>query len=310
MQATVDCFGKICHISYQHAPSPRISCNCSRLDYARLTEPVNETTYNSLNPRTRGGVALYSLGNSKGSVIFMILDTGTEVPREKFNILPVPDDVISHLNALPAKDKKTTSNAPIFLYHGLVIPDDTPSNDTEDTYFSPLSKEAPQPTEVNSLYPPEDHDSSNHGGEYEEAEETHESKPLIETQQHEEIGGALDTTREIRDAPTLQHNNIRIEEAKDMFEEVKDKFIKEVKITTPGAKFVRDSYMPRDRKPTHTILNILANDHNQHFYNFSIKGAIKSHRDIAVKALSRRKPSKSTSSSRWRSARQIYLHSR
>ena len=43
------------------------------LDYAQLTEPVNETTYNSLKPRTRGGVALYSLGNTKGSVIFMRL---------------------------------------------------------------------------------------------------------------------------------------------------------------------------------------------------------------------------------------------
>ena len=47
-----------------------------------------ETTYNSLKPRTRGGVALYSLGNIKGSVIFMILYTGTEVAREKFHILP------------------------------------------------------------------------------------------------------------------------------------------------------------------------------------------------------------------------------
>ena len=63
------------------------------LDYAQLTEPVNETTYNSLNPRIRGGVALYSLGNSKGSIIFMTLDTGTEVAREKFHLLPMPDVV-------------------------------------------------------------------------------------------------------------------------------------------------------------------------------------------------------------------------
>ena len=68
------------------------------LDYAQLTEPVNETTYNSLKTRTRGGAALYSLGNSKGSVIYMTLDTGTEVAREKFHILPMPDVAISHLN--------------------------------------------------------------------------------------------------------------------------------------------------------------------------------------------------------------------
>ena len=76
------------------------------LDYAQLTEPVNETTYNSLKPRNRGGVALYSLGNTKGSVIFMTLDTGTEVAREESHILPMPDVVIPHLYALAAKGKK------------------------------------------------------------------------------------------------------------------------------------------------------------------------------------------------------------
>ena len=99
------------------------------LDYAQLTEPVNETTYNSLKPRTRGGVALYSLGNIKGSVIFMILDTGTEVAREKFHILPMPDVVISHLNALSAKGTVLsyqiryyikTSKTHIFLHYLLI----------------------------------------------------------------------------------------------------------------------------------------------------------------------------------------------
>ena len=49
------------------------------LDYAQLTEPVNKTTYNSLKPCTRGGVAPCSLGNSKGSVIFMTLDVKIDV---------------------------------------------------------------------------------------------------------------------------------------------------------------------------------------------------------------------------------------
>lgn len=72
------------------------------LDYAQLTEPVDETTYNSLEPRTRGGVALYSLGNTKGSVVFMTLDTDTEFAREKFHTLPISDVVLLHLNALAA----------------------------------------------------------------------------------------------------------------------------------------------------------------------------------------------------------------
>ena len=35
----------------------------------------------------------------------MTLDTGMEVAREKFHLLPMPDVVILHLNALAAKDK-------------------------------------------------------------------------------------------------------------------------------------------------------------------------------------------------------------
>ena len=105
------------------------------LDYAQLTEPVNETPYNSPKPRTRGGVALYSLGNSKGSVTFMALDTGAEVAREKFHLPPMSDVVVSHLNALAAKDKKTISKEPAFLHHGLVMPDDIPTSDLDDTHF-------------------------------------------------------------------------------------------------------------------------------------------------------------------------------
>ena len=76
----------------------------------------------------------------------MTFDTGTEVAREKFHLLPMPDVVIYHLNALAAKDKKTFSNTTDFLYHGYtmisVIPADIPSYDTADNYFSPLPTEA------------------------------------------------------------------------------------------------------------------------------------------------------------------------
>ena len=43
--------------------------------------------------------------------------------------------------------------------------------------------------------------------------------------------------------------------------------------------------MLTERKRTSTALGTLANDHSQHSYNLSIKGAIKSRGDIAVKAL-------------------------
>ena len=62
----------------------------------------------------------------------MTLDTGTEVAREKFHLLPMPDVVVSHLNALAAKDKKTISKEPYFLYHGLDVSEETPPPDLED----------------------------------------------------------------------------------------------------------------------------------------------------------------------------------
>ena len=65
----------------------------------------------------------------------MTLDTGTKVAREKFHLLPMLDVVVSHLNSLAAKGKKMISKEPAFLYHGLVIPDDTPTSDLDDTHF-------------------------------------------------------------------------------------------------------------------------------------------------------------------------------
>ena len=80
----------------------------------------------------------------------------------------MPDVVMSHLNALAAKDKKMISSDPVSKYHGLVIPDDTPHHNADDTYFSPLPTEAPVTTEDCSFYSTDDHDSPDRWGEYEE----------------------------------------------------------------------------------------------------------------------------------------------
>ena len=59
-----------------------------------------------------------------------------------------------------------------------------------------------------------------------------------------------------------------------------------VKAVKPRVKFVRESYMMRERKPVRNVL--ITNDNNQrdHTYDLSIKEAIKTHGKIAVKALS------------------------
>ena len=99
----------------------------------------------------------------------MTLDLGTEVDREKFHLLLMPDVIVSHLNALAVKDKKTISKEPAFLF----IPDDTPTSDLDDTYISPLPTETPHPTTDHSSSSPDDHDSSNNGGEQTETVESH-----------------------------------------------------------------------------------------------------------------------------------------
>ena len=170
------------------------------LDYAKLTEPFNETAYNSLKPRTRGGVALYSLGNTKGSVILMTLDTGTEVAREKFHILPMPAVVISHLNPLAAKDKKTLGVDPALMYHGLVIPDEIPHQDVENTHFSPLPTDTQPTTADYSFYLTEEHDSFNHGGDSAIIEDSYSQEYIVESVK-QKLGVHLQNKKRLRVIP-------------------------------------------------------------------------------------------------------------
>ena len=147
------------------------------------------------------------------------------------------------------------------------------------TFLHYLPTEAPPLIEENSFYPTEDHDSSTRGGDYVDQVEIQKPTPIIETQQLDEIGGELKATGEIGGVPTIKTNDENVEE-------IKDTRVKETKtITKPKGKFIRESYMLRERKPTRTALVTIENNHTQHSYNLSIKGAIKSHGDIAVKAL-------------------------
>ena len=61
--------------------------------------------------------------------------------------------------------------------------------------------------------------------------------------------------------------------------------IKIIITPTPKKSFVRESYMMRERKPVRTVLTTLENYQSDHSYNISMKGAIKTHGDIAITAL-------------------------
>ena len=254
------------------------------LDYAQLTEPVNETTHNTLKPRTRGGVALYPLGNSKGSVKFMALDSGVEVVREKFHVLPMPDIVILHLNAMASKDKKTISKDPAFLYHGRPIeqdPDTDPAQ--EDDCFRPIATD-PSPLRLAERDPEDLRDAPaeieewfNPQGEIEDKIRG-EHNPNVEID--DEIGG--DHRNGGSDQPKLSdfHTKAGSETVTQ-----DDSITNLVVVPKPKVTFLREPYMLRNRKPANTLLTVTTDKDTQHAYNISIKGALKTHGDAALSAL-------------------------
>ena len=189
----------------------------------------------------------------------------------------MPDVVISHLNALATKDKKTLGVDPAFMYHGLVIPDEIPHQDVEDTLFSPLPTDTQPTIADNSFYPTEEHDC-NHGGESAIIEDSYNQEYIVEPAE-QQIGGVPTEQEEIRVDP--------IQDATDNTTEnpAEDTTSVTAKVVKPRVKFVRESYMMRERKPTRNVLIVASNYQKEHTYNLSIKGAIKTHGNIAVKAL-------------------------
>ncbi len=72
-------------------------------DYAQTHEPG--IIKNSQVARTEGAIALLSVGNINGSVKFFKLSTRSIITRDKFTMLPMPDTVVSYINALVGAQK-------------------------------------------------------------------------------------------------------------------------------------------------------------------------------------------------------------
>ena len=64
-------------------------------DYVQVHHDVID---NSTKPRTAGGRALMSSGNLEGSWYYMLLANKRIVNRTKATVLPMPEEVILHLN--------------------------------------------------------------------------------------------------------------------------------------------------------------------------------------------------------------------
>jgi hypothetical protein len=108
-------------------------------DYCQCFTPRSNTEKNSMKPRTEGAIALLPVGNLQGSVKFFNLSTSRVITRDHWYELPMPTQVIDHLNLLAAKEKRQLSKDPIFrigtqqLLNEEIILND--SNNEDDEYI-------------------------------------------------------------------------------------------------------------------------------------------------------------------------------
>ena len=61
-----------------------------------------EAPCNSQNPRTRSAIALSPSGNLQGGYKFMALDMGKKITQYSWDVIPMPDMVITCINTLGA----------------------------------------------------------------------------------------------------------------------------------------------------------------------------------------------------------------
>ena len=107
---------------------------------------------NSNKSRTSGAIALMSAGNLEGSWYYMLLSNEQIVKRTKATVLPVPDEVITHLNKLSANRKirrQNNTNQPLFEQSKRVIPDDGLDYD-DDTIYNITNRRISSPVDAHS----------------------------------------------------------------------------------------------------------------------------------------------------------------
>jgi hypothetical protein len=83
-------------------------------DYVQIYEPNIIT--NSQVARTEGAIALLPVGNITGSVKFFKLSTRSIITRDKFTVLPMPDTVISYMNAYAGAQKRQLRRDPTVVF--------------------------------------------------------------------------------------------------------------------------------------------------------------------------------------------------
>ena len=108
-------------------------------DYAECTDPYGD---NTMRPRTQAAIALLPVGNLTGSVYFLSLATGRVIRRDQFKVLPMPDNVIAHLNKMAEISWSKTNQNPSELNFSMAgsdnfVLDNTPDNSDDTSIYDP-----------------------------------------------------------------------------------------------------------------------------------------------------------------------------
>ena len=95
-------------------------------DYVQV---YNDVIDNSTKPRTAGAIAFMSSGNLEGSWYYMLLSNEQIVKRTKATVLPMPNEVVLHLNNLAANRKTANVKQPVLENSHTVFDDDDDVDD-------------------------------------------------------------------------------------------------------------------------------------------------------------------------------------
>jgi hypothetical protein len=91
-------------------------------EYVQVHED-NGLHQNDMIDRTTGALAMCPTGNLSGSVKFLSLATGQIITRDKWTVVPMPQDVIQRINGAVAKEGGPIPKDPVFQYRDKVVKD-------------------------------------------------------------------------------------------------------------------------------------------------------------------------------------------
>jgi len=157
-------------------------------DYVQATNP--EKTNGVNDPNTHGCIAVYPLGNSRGTVKMWRISTRTFVDRDQFTVLPMTDNIIELLNSIAKQDGYSRDEE--VREDSSIKADD---NNEIDNTASQARETTMQPIPPPSLLPTEYVDPLGAGVDLMEVEDANDEATIVphetDLQHNEVISGAI-----------------------------------------------------------------------------------------------------------------------